>query len=370
MGAAGSVLGQGPALAWKTMTSSPRAGTTDAANAQVQALCGEADAALFEVATWSARRKASGAPTLGADELTFGLRASGDPHVWARAWSLAGALGSEDVVGRVRAWTGAWNTLGVRRCGVARAAAADGGSVVSVIAVDALADLSPLPTSTRVGQWLTLDGTMLIPASAAKVVLLGPRGAPKSVPASLTGRKIRSSFAVDQPGGWVVQVLATVSTGPRPVLEASVYAGTPPPDQFVPAPAPGEAAAQGAKDDDDGMLRMINAARVSEGLLSLTRDPELDRVARAHSQEMLKAGVVGHDVGTGDPKARATAASIVAHAVGENVATSKTLEGAHRALWASPSHRENTLMSQFTRVGVAVLRAPDGMVWVTAMFAG
>jgi uncharacterized protein YkwD len=43
---------------------------------------------------------------------------------------------------------------------------------------------------------------------------------------------------------------------------------------------------------------------------------------------------------------------------------------AHRALWASPSHRGNLLLDQFTRVGVAVVRAPDGMVWVTEMFSG
>ncbi len=80
----------------------------------------------------------------------------------------------------------------------------------------ALADLSPLPTTARVGQWLTLDGTMLVPATGAKVVLLGPRGAPKAVTASLSGDRVHSSFAVDQPGGFLVQVLATVSTGPRP----------------------------------------------------------------------------------------------------------------------------------------------------------
>jgi uncharacterized protein YkwD len=168
----------------------------------------------------------------------------------------------------------------------------------------------------------------------------------------------------------LIQVLATVSTGPRPVLEAMIHAGTTPPSQFVPSSAPGESAAAGAKDDDDGMLRMINAARASEQLAPLARDPALDRVAKAHSEEMLKARMVGHDVGTGDPAVRLRAANIRARIAGENVATASTLENAHRALWSSPSHRGNLLFDQFTKVGVAVIRAPDGMVWVTEMFSG
>ena len=371
VGATGQVLGQIPPIAWKATTSSPRAAAVDAPNAPLLAACGGSDGALAEVAARTARRQAEGGSLLAADELAFNLRASGDPHVWPRAWSIAGGgLDDEDVTRRIRAWVTPWNTLGVRRCGVARAGASDGSVVVVVVAVDVLADLSPLPTSARVGQWITLDGSMLVPASSAQVVLLGPRGAPKTVPASLTGDKIHSTFSVDQPGAWVVQVLASVSTGPRPVLEAMIYAGAPPPTTFVPTPAPGEAAAQGAKGDDDAMLRMINAARAAEGLSPLTRDAQLDKLAKVHSEEMLKARLVGHDVGTGDPSARLRAAGVSAHVAGENVATASTLENAHRALWASPSHRGNLLLDQFTHVGVAVVRAADGMVWVTEMFSG
>ena len=46
------------------------------------------------------------------------------------------------------------------------------------------------------------------------------------------------------------------------------------------------------------------------------------------------------------------------------------LEGAHRALWASPSHRGNLLLDQFTKVGIGVVRGPDGAVWVTELFTG
>lgn len=362
---------EGQPLAWKAATQSPHPAAADAKMAPLIKLCGGSDSALTEVATRSARRQLDGSSLLGADELAFNLRAAGDPHVWPRAWSIAGqALEDGDIARRVQAWIAPWKTLGSRRCGVARVKGDDGTTVIAAVAVDVLADLSPLPTTARVGQWITLDGTMLLPATEAKVVLLGPRGAPKTVVASLAGSKVHSTFSVDQPGPWMVQVLATVTTGPRPVLEAMVFAGTAPPAQFVPMPAPGESAAKGARDDDDGMLRMINAARTAEQLSPLARDGALDRLARAHSEEMLRARMVGHDVGGGDPAARIKAAGIKAHVAGENVASAGSLEHAHRALWASPSHRGNLLLDKFTRVGVAVVRAPDGMVWVTEMFSG
>jgi uncharacterized protein YkwD len=360
-----------PQLVWKDSSSSPQtAAATHARHAALHALCGTPDAALNEVAARNVQRQLAGLAPIASDELAFSLRAAGDPHVWPRAWSIAGGgLDEDDIQKRVKAWVGSSTALGVRRCGVARGSGPEGTGVVAAVAIDALADMSPLPTSARVGQWLTLQGTMLVPASAAKVVLLGPRGAPKTVIASISNGRIRSTFNVDSAGAWLVQVMATVSTGPRPVLEAMIFAGTTPPNQFVRAPAPGEDAGKGAKTDGEAMLRMVNAARASEGLPAVTRDTDLERLAMQHSEAMKKVKMVGHDVGDGDPRARVDASGLRLHIVGENAAGASTLEGAHRALWASPSHRENILMGQFKRVGVAVVRGDDGAVWVTQLFA-
>ncbi len=87
------------------------------------------------------------------------------------------------------------------------------------------------------------------------------------------------------------------------------------------------------------MLRMMNAARASERLPALARDAALAALARAHSEEMIKAKMVGHDVGSGDPAARLQGGRVRGDDRGENVASSGTTEGAHRAIWASPSRR-------------------------------
>ncbi|KYF66140.1 CAP domain-containing protein [Sorangium cellulosum] len=369
---AGAAAAEPPALTWAATTRSPQPGAASAPEiTALAARCGSADAALAAVARRNVERQLQGGDFMPPDELAFTLRAAGEPHAWPRGWSISGrGLEPAEIGTRLDGWLSGWITLGVRRCGVAQAKKPDGTVIVAAVGVDALADMSPLPTTARVGQWVTLEGTMRVPATAVKVVLLGPRGAPRAVLSSLSGARLRSSFAVDQPGSWLVQVLATVSTGPRPVLEAMIFAGSAPPGRYVRATAPGEEAAKGAKDDEDALLRMMNAARASEGLPALARDPALSALARAHSEEMIKAKMVGHDVGSGDPAVRLNAAGYKATIAGENVASSSTTEGAHRAIWASPSHRGNLLDRRYGRTGVAVVRDASGRVWVTQLLAG
>ncbi|MBK8251860.1 MAG: CAP domain-containing protein [Polyangiaceae bacterium] len=369
-GALGIAHAEVPALAWKATTSSPTPATAASNVSAFQSLCGTADGALASVADRNVKRQLEGAEIFAADELGFTLRAAGDPHVWPRAFSLAGgALDEEGLKKKVTTWMSGWSTLGVRRCGLAKGSKEDGTTVFSMVAIDALADMTSFPVTARVSQWITLEGKMLVPATAAKVVLLGPRGAPKTVIASLSGDKIKSTFSVDQPGQWLVQVLATVSTGPRPVLEAYVFAGVTPPTKFTRASVPGEDAGKEVKDDAEAVLKMLNTARIAEGQKALTRDSALDKLAKAHSDEMAKAKMVGHDVGTGDPAARIKAAGVKAKIAAENVASASSTQNAHRALWASPSHRTNMLSGDLGRVGVAVTKDADGRVWVTQLFS-
>lgn len=373
LGFGAQAYSQAAPLLWPASTESPRAFTkTKSKDAPLYALCGKADAALVDVATKNTQNLARGEALFSADELAFTLRAAGDPHVWGWGFSVASAAISEaDIAKRTSRWLSGWNGLGERRCGIARGTRKDGADAVVIVAIDALADMEALPIQARVGQWLTLRAQMLVPTREAKVVLLGPRGAPKTVLASLSpDLKVQSSFAVDQAGAWVVQVLATVSTGPRPVLEAMVFAGSTPPSHYVQTPAPGEDAGQGAKDNAEAIFRMLNAARAEEGFASLMRDEALDELARMHTEQMIKAKMIGHDVGQGDLRTRINAKGLRVKLAGENLASAKTQEQAHRVLWASPSHRDNMLYRDFRRVGVAALQGTDGHIWVAQVFSG
>ncbi|HEY3667136.1 MAG TPA: CAP domain-containing protein, partial [Polyangiaceae bacterium] len=242
-----------------------------------------------------------------------------------------------------------------------------GRIVVAAVAVDVLADLAALPTRVRVGQWLDVRAVLRVPASDAKLVVLGPRGAPHAVPTSFADGQARARFNADSPGPWLVQLLAAVDGGPRPLLEAWVFAGTEPPSELSVPKAPGEEAAQSSADPSAALYTMVNAARQSERLPPLTRDARLEELARAHAEAMRRARKTAHDAGDGDLNQRLEQQNLQL-AAGENVAHAGSATLAQRALWASPSHRENLLFPSFDLVGIGVAPDPDGTLWVCQVF--
>jgi hypothetical protein len=267
----------------------------------------------------------------------------------------------------MEAWRQSFGDGGDRRCGLA-SVKMPGGQIVVAVALDALADMSPLPVRARTGQWLELDARMRVSATTAKVILTGPSGTPRTVPTSFQDGRVRARFALDQPGAFTVQVLADVAVGPRPVLEAQVFADVEPPRAMPSFVAPGENAAPGLT-GGTALAAMVLALRREKGLGALTRDARLDELATAHARKMKEVGRVGHDVGDGDPKERVQNAGLSAKEAGENVSHSESVRLAHRALWQSPSHRANLERPYFTHFGVGVVEDPDGTVWACEIFA-
>ena len=359
---------------WAESTSSPAPALlpgdrlTDR-EAELQAHCGKSEAGLRAVAKRVLERKVRGASFLDVDGLSTAQRASGEPHVWPRAWSVSGrALDHAATLEKLDAWRAGFRDLGERRCGVATGVAADGTQIAVAVSVDALADLSPLPLRTHAGTWLTVDARLLVAASMAHVVVVGPSGTPRNVPTSFEGGRVRARFAPDRPGAFTVQIVADVSTGPRPVIEASVFADIEPPQEPISSAAPGELAGAGAPDGASGLTRMIDALRAESELPAVGRDPRLDALAAAHARRMLGTHTVGHDVGDGDPAQRVQNAGMSVRATGENVAHAPSVALAHRSLYASPSHRSNLLHPSFDHVGIGVAEDPDGSVWVVELF--
>jgi uncharacterized protein YkwD len=333
--------------------------------------CRLGDAALSRVAERFARRQSEGSAPLDVSEISFALRAEGSPYVWPRAWTLEGGdLASPAAVERMQGWLGSFDDGGERRCGIALATTRE-RSVLAAVAVDALADLEPLPVRVRAGTWIDLNASVLVQASDAKLIVLGPSGAPYAVPTAFDGRRARARFNVDRPGAFLVQLLANVAGGPRPVLEATVYADARPPTSFFGDAAPGEPSQPLAASTDKAaaLLAMVNLARASEQSPALQRDGTLDGVAERHATAMRKLKRIAHDAGDGDPRSRVESAQLSILASGENVAHALDVTRAHRALWASPSHRENLLQPRFDRIGIGIAMDPDGSIWVCEVFA-
>lgn len=328
----------------------------------------------------SAQRVAAAYAAGGAmperEAIAFFERAAGEPHPWPEVWARrAPRLDPEASLADLSHWLASEPAL-PRRCGVATGTLRDGERLAVVVRADALADLAPLPTRARVGEWLDVRARLLVSARGGRVVVLGPSGAPRTLLTSFDGTTVRARFAPDAAGAFAVQILADVAGGPRPVLEATVFAGVAPSDAPLAAPAPGEehvaplpasGVGQGDREDGDALAAMVVAARASAGLPALVRDPRLDAVARAHAQKMAHAQTLAHDAGDGDPMDRLAAAGVAVEAAAENVAHETTVARVHRAVWESPSHRAN-LLGDYDAMGLAAVRDASGSVWAVELW--
>jgi uncharacterized protein YkwD len=358
---------------WAAWSASPRAidgASLDPLERAALSACGAGEAGLRETARAILARKLRGLPLPELDAIEAAQREAGEPHPWPRAWAVsARSLDRDATLARLGAWLGTASDGRRRRCGVAAGSLADGMRTLVVIAVDALADLAPLPIRARAGQWLTVEARLHAPARGGRVMVMDAGAAPRTVPSWFDGTTLHARFAPDRPGEFAVQVVADLATGPRPVLEATVFADVDPSSGEAQRAAPGEDAAPGAR-DDDRLAAMVGAARASSGLPPLVRDARLDALSHQHAARMMAAHELAHDAGDGDPTERLRTAGLDPSDAGENVAHAATVPLVHRALWASPSHRANLLGHEFDRLGVAVVRDEHGDAWVVETFAG
>lgn len=356
---------------WVTQSASPLAASpADSSDKSVVAACGGGiDAALATVATSLASDLAAKGELPDAQEIEWRQRKAGDPHVWPKTWGARGQLDRVLLAKQVAAWLGP--NASRMRCGVA-STKMGGKEAIAVIAIDPVGDLAPVPTHAKVGAWIDLDAKLREGASEGRVVVLPPSGVPKTILSSTTAKNhVKARFPLGKAGRWVVQVLADVGNGPRPVLETEIFAGVDPPDAPPSNAVPGEDAGDGVADPEAALLARLNGARTAEGLPTLKEDKTLTKVARAHAEAMHKAHLLGHDVGDGDPAARVVDAGASFKLVGENVAKAKAERTAHRALYASPSHRANLLDTRFKKIGIGVVVDPKtGDLWVAQLFGG
>jgi len=359
---------------WASDAASPRTidpTTLSDREVDLQRVCGRGEQGLRTVAQRMVQQKLRDLPYLDADALAHAQRVAGEPHVWPHGWVVSGrALDHDATRQKLVVWAASFHDGGERRCGVAIAYGADGTEADAAVAVDAEADVAALPIRTRAGAWIPIDARLLVPATGARVVVMGPTGLPRTVPSELHDGRVRAQIALDQPGAFTVQLVADVASGPRPVLEAVLFADAVPWTRMPDRAAPGENAALPGAPEDASLAAMIQAMRAVERLPPLTRDPRLDALALAHAQRMQAARLLAHDVGDGDPSHRMEASGVRPRTSGENVAHAASTVLAHRALYASPSHRSNLLAAAFDRMGVGVVRDADGSSWVAEEFAG
>ncbi len=108
--------------------------------------------------------------------------------------------------------------------------------------------------------------------------------------------------------------------------------------------------------DESSMLVDVNGARNSAHVGGLIRDERLNALARGHARDMIARRYFGHETPEGTTfDARFREAGIPYKWAGENLAEIGDEPSAHKALMASPGHRENILEAHYRRIGIAAI---------------
>jgi len=357
-------------LPWAQETFSPQAGSTPEPRLEKAELrCGRGDAALHDAAQLLSDLEAQKNETPSLDVAKFHLMRLGSPYVMPRLWSaVVEGVSADDLAKSIGQWAKAREPLGEFRCGLGLTEKNDGSEVVTVLQVDVLADVKPIPTRVTSGTWLDFEAKLLAPTSAATVLLLPPEGPPRHLHTKLDQGRATARFSIETEGTWLIQLMATQSGGPRPVAQMMISADQEPPQSLEARAVPGESAFDSKKAPPDALFQLMNAARLDQGLPVLKRNRQLDRLAADHSRAMIAQGRISHDTGHGDPAYRLQLAGITPKATGENVALAASVVRLHRALWASPAHRENLLLRRWDEAGVAVIDDGTGSLYATQLF--
>jgi uncharacterized protein YkwD len=121
------------------------------------------------------------------------------------------------------------------------------------------------------------------------------------------------------------------------------------------------------------LARSVNAWRVEHHLKPLERRPDLDAVARAHSQDMARRGFFSHETPEGanwvDRLQRSGVEGF--SMAGENVGLTSRAEPNREILngWIhSPAHRENLEARPFNATGIGIARAANGTLYYTQVY--
>ncbi|AKN73252.1 RNA polymerase [Streptomyces sp. PBH53] len=119
------------------------------------------------------------------------------------------------------------------------------------------------------------------------------------------------------------------------------------------------------------VVALVNKERAAAGCGPVTEDPQLDRAAQGHSDDMAARGFFDHTDPDGDgPGERITAAGYRWSTYGENIAKGQQTPQAVMDSWMnSPGHRANILNCSFKNIGVGVHDGAGGPWWTQAFGA-
>lgn len=123
-------------------------------------------------------------------------------------------------------------------------------------------------------------------------------------------------------------------------------------------------------DEEQLLIDLTNQERAKEELRPLKPHPLLMRAAREHAANMARQQKMDHVLDGKEPRDRVRQVGYRFRHLGENVASGyRTPEGVVRGWMGSEGHRANILRSEFTEIGVGVVRDGQGKPYYAQVLA-
>lgn len=124
------------------------------------------------------------------------------------------------------------------------------------------------------------------------------------------------------------------------------------------------------RDLETEVIRLVNIARLDNGLNALFEDINLSNVARVKSKDFVTNNYFSHNSPTyGSPFDMLKAFGIKFSAAAENIANGqKTANEVMNSWMSSSGHRANILNANYNKIGVGVARDNNGNLYWTQMF--
>ena len=116
-------------------------------------------------------------------------------------------------------------------------------------------------------------------------------------------------------------------------------------------------------------LKLINNDRKERGLAPLRFKPHLAKLAENYAKDMIKRDFFSHVNPEGQsPFERMQEQKIVYNYAGENLAFNESVYAAQNAFMHSPDHKANILNANYTQVGIGIVEASRGRIFVVQEF--
>jgi len=123
--------------------------------------------------------------------------------------------------------------------------------------------------------------------------------------------------------------------------------------------------------DEKKIFDLVNEARREAGLSELKLDPEILRVARIKSKDMIDNNYFSHNSPIyGTPFQMLKNFGISYRAAGENIAGNSSVEAAFRDWMNSSGHKANILSDAFNYTGIGIVEGSKYGKIFTQVFVG